>query len=287
MADLSQRVEELRSDRTHGGSWMARRAVEALLDTMERPAASTEEFVDRLLSTGRELAGARPAMGAIAHAVGRLAASARTTAAHLPPADLQRLVAEEASALIGGRDRAAASIAVHLTPFLRDALVLTHSASATVREAVVHTPPARVFCTVSAPHEEGRQLAEDLRAAGLDVELVEDDAAPEALETASLLLLGADTVYQDGSVANKIGTRRLAEAADRIGVRTIFAGELLKLSPVPAPAVGDEPELRDITPPELVDEIVTEEGPLRPDEVRSLIDRTPFLRDGYELLREG
>jgi translation initiation factor 2B subunit (eIF-2B alpha/beta/delta family) len=263
---------------------MARRAVEALLETMAPPAASTEEFVDRLLSTGRELAAARPAMGAIAHAVARLAASART-AAHLSPEELQRLVVEEANSLIAGRDRAAASIAVHLSPFLRDALVLTHSASATVREAVVHTPPARVFCTVSAPHEEGRRFADDLRAEGLDVELVEDDAAPQALETASLLLLGADTVYEDGSVANKIGTRGLAEAANRIGVRTMVAGELLKLAPVPPPSVEDEPELRDITPPELVDEIVTEEGVVTTQDVRTVIDRTPFLREGYELLR--
>jgi translation initiation factor 2B subunit (eIF-2B alpha/beta/delta family) len=284
VVDLAERVEELRSDRTHGGSWIARRAVEALLETTASPAASTDEFVDRLLSAGRELAAARPAMGAIAHAVGRLAASART-ASHLPPAELQRLVAEEANSLISGRDRAAASIAVHLAPFLRDALVVTHSASGTVREAVVHTPPARVYCTVSAPYEEGRRLADDLRGEGLEVELVEDDDAPQALESASLLLLGADTVYEDGSVANKIGTRRLAEAAGRIGVRTMVACELLKLAPVPPPAVSDEPELRDITPPELVDEIVTEEGIVTTEDMRPVIDRTPFLREGYELLR--
>lgn len=47
-------------------------------------------------------------------------------------------------------------------PSLRDAMVLTHSSCATVREAVLHTPPARGFCRVSAPFEEGRQLVEDL-----------------------------------------------------------------------------------------------------------------------------
>jgi hypothetical protein len=31
---------------------------------------------------------------------------------------------------------------------------------------------------------------------------------------------------------------------------------------------------------------VTEEGAYEPDEIGSLIDRTPFLRDGYELLAE-
>jgi translation initiation factor 2B subunit (eIF-2B alpha/beta/delta family) len=48
--------------------------------------------------------------------------------------------------------------------------------------------------------------------------------------------------------------------------------------------VEDEPELRDTTPSKLVDEIVTEEGPMAPEDVKSLIARTPFLRDGYRLL---
>jgi translation initiation factor 2B subunit (eIF-2B alpha/beta/delta family) len=247
------------------------------------PAASSDELLDRLLAGARELARSRPAMGAIAHAVGRLVASAQS-ASQLPLADLRRLVGEEADALIAGRDRAAASIAIHLAPSLQDAMVLTHSASATVREAVLHTPPARVFCTRSGPFDEGKALADDLRTEGIDVELVEDTDVGRALDSASLVLVGADTVYDDGSVKNKIGTRPLAEAARRLGVRTVVACELLKLAPVAAPTVEDEPELRDTTPAELVDEIVTEEGSVVPDHVGSLIERTPFLREGHRLL---
>jgi translation initiation factor 2B subunit (eIF-2B alpha/beta/delta family) len=145
----------------------------------------------------------------------------------------------------------------------------------------------RLFCTVSAPFEEGRGLARDLRTEGLEVEVVEDNDIGRALQTASLVLVGADTVYDDGSIKNKIGTRLLAEAAQRTGVRTFVCCELLKLSPVPPPTVEDEPELRDTTPPELVDEIFTEEGSVQPDQVRSLIERTPFLRDGHRLLMAG
>jgi translation initiation factor 2B subunit (eIF-2B alpha/beta/delta family) len=140
---------------------------------------------------------------------------------------------------------------------------------------------------VSAPFEEGRQLAEDLGAEGLEVELVEDNDVDRALETVSLVLVGADTVYEDGSIKNKIGTRPLAEAAQRRGIRTLVACEVLKVAPLRSPAVEDEPELRDITPSELVDEIVTEEGAIIPEDVKSLIEQTPFLRDGYRLLSGG
>jgi len=283
VAELAESVEELRQDRTHGGSWLARRAVEALLGVVEEPAASTDELLARLLDAGRELAAARPAHGAVASAVGRLVASGHA-ASHLPEAELRRLLSEEANALIAGRDRAAASIAVHLAPRLLDATVLTHSFSATVREAVLHGSPARVLCTVSAPFEEGRRLADELRDEHVDVELVEDERAAAAVGDASLVVVGADTVYEDGSVTNKIGTRPLAEAAAAAGVPFLVACELLKLSPASPPSGDDPGALRDVTPPALVEAVVTEEGAFVPGDVRSLMDRTPFLREGYRVL---
>lgn len=282
---LAERVEELRRDRYHGGSWMARRAVEALAEVAKQPAASAAELLERLDAAGRELAASRRAMGAIAGAVSRVLAAAHH-GAHLPPEELRRLVDEEVQGLVGSRDRAAASIAIQLRPALTDAFVLTHSASATVREAVLYASPELVICTVSAPFEEGRAFAEELRESELAVELVEDDAAEEALERASIFLIGADTVFRDGSVANKVGTCALAEAAARRAVRTVVAAEVIKLAPVDAPARIDD-EHFDITPRELIDEVVTEDGAYSSEDVRSLIDRTPFLSQGYGLLRSG
>src|SRR5205085_8885308 len=134
------------------------------------------ELVDRLIRAGRELAASRPGVGAVAGAVGRVLAAAKRQA-HLDPEQLQRLVLEEAQALIEARTRAAASIAIQLRERIEDSVVLTHSASATVREALLKTPPARALCTVSHPHEEGRDFAVELREAGVDAELIEDDEA--------------------------------------------------------------------------------------------------------------
>jgi translation initiation factor 2B subunit (eIF-2B alpha/beta/delta family) len=155
-----------------------------------------------------------------------------------------------------------------------------------VREAVAHTPPLRVLCTVSSPFEEGRAFSEDLRATGLEVELVEDADAVSALDRASLLLIGADTVFRDGAVCNKVGTRPLAETATRLGVRTVVACEVIKLAPIDAPD-GIDDEHFDMTSAEYVDEIVTEEGAFPSDEIGALVDRTPFLGEGYAILRAG
>jgi ribose 1,5-bisphosphate isomerase len=281
---LGERIAELTADREHGASWMARRAVEALAELAKEPASSGEELLERLIGAGRELAASRPGVGAIAGAVGRLLAATAANA-QLEVEELQRLVGEEAESLVDGRRRAGASIAIQLQERLEDAVVLTHSASATVREALLHTPPAKVVCTASSPQDEGRAFAEDLRSNGLEVELVEDDEAPAQLEWASLLLLGADTVFHDGTLCNKTGTRALAEAAAQQGVPAIVACEVVKLAPI---AAADAPALTapefELTPAPLIDCVVTEEGTVSPDELGALVDRTPFLREGYALL---
>jgi ribose 1,5-bisphosphate isomerase len=284
---LEERIAELQEDRTHGGSWMARRAVESLVEYAHAETASGDELLESLIDAGRQLSASRPAMAGITGAIGRLVAAARA-GAHLGDEELRRMLDDEATALIAGRERAGHSIAIQLRERLTDALLMTHSASATVREALLYTPPAKVLCTVSAPYEEGRGFAEELRGEGLEVELVEDADALDALAHATLFLVGADTIFLDGSVCNKVGTAKLAAAAGALGVPVVVACEVLKLAPI-GPADAHEfvrgERAFDITPAEDVDEIVTEEGACASADLGALVDRTPFLRDGYQLLR--
>src|SRR5215218_1366013 len=259
---------------------MARRAVETLVEVAkEAEADTTEALYEELLEGGRGLALARPEVGAITGALGRVLAAGRRNL-HLDASEFRRLVEEEACALIAARDRAAASIAIQLRRRLTDGVVLTHSASATVREALLYAAPREVVCTVSAPNEEGRAFAD---------ELLGDEEAPAALERCSLLLLGADTVFRDGTFANKIGTRRLAEAASKSRIATVVAAEVIKLAPVDgaeAPELeGEAADLFELTPATYVEEVVTEEGTFRPDEIASLVQRVPFLDEGYALIR--
>jgi translation initiation factor 2B subunit (eIF-2B alpha/beta/delta family) len=267
---------------------MARQAVETLAEmAAEQEVATCEEALDALRDAGRRLAAARPGVGAIAGAVGRLLASGRYES-HLDPEILRRVLEEEALALTEGRIRAPASIAIQLRERLEGATVMPHSASATVREAIAHTPPAKVICTVSRPVEEGRAFAEDLRQEGLEVELVEDSEAPERISETSLFLIGADTVFSDGAVCNKVGTIPIARAAAADGIDIVVAAEVVKLAPVvgaQAPDLADfERELFEMIPGDLVTEFVTEEGVFRPDALGTLVDRVPFLREGYELV---
>lgn len=286
-AVLAQRVQELRDDRLHGASWMARRAVETLAELSAQEAETCDHLLGRLQEAGRQLATSRPGVGAVAGAVGRVLAAAGHES-HLDLDDLRRVIQEEAQALDDARRRAAASITIQLRERLNGATVITHSASGTVREAVQQSEPAKIFCTVSEPVGEGRAFVDDLTEAGLDAELVEDDEAPARVKETSMLLIGADTVFRDGSICNKVGTIPLARAAAEAEVPTIVAAEVIKVAPVPgsqAPELADiERSLFELVPAELINEVVTEEGPFTPDEITALVDRVPFLSEGYALV---
>jgi translation initiation factor 2B subunit (eIF-2B alpha/beta/delta family) len=285
---IAERVDELRRDTVHGAGWMAERALDTLVEEAGRAADDTDELLMRLHEAGRSLADSRRDAGAVAGAIGRALAAAFGQR-HLSADEVRLVVTEEARAILDARHRAARAIAIQLAPRLTDADVMTHSASATVREAFVHTPPRKVTCTVSRPREEGRAFAEELREAGIDVELVEDDEAAASLDQVGLLLFGADTVFRDGTLCNKVGTLTLARAASERGVAVAVACEVLKLSPHDSAEARHlaEDGTRDFTPPHLIGEFVTEEGIIEPDQIAALIDRTPFLREGYELLRKG
>ena len=269
---IADTVKLIQGDRVHGAGWLARQAVEALAQAVEEGEDPVE--------AGRALALARPSIAAVAGAVGRVLAAGKT----------QEQLLEQCRALLERRDRAAHSIAAVLRPDLTGT-VMTYSASATAREAILHARPSRVVCTVTEPHGEGRALADELTAEGLAVELVADEDAAHAVRSVDLLLLGADSVFRDGSLVNKAGTEALAAAANDAGVRVVVACETFKVTPFDASAEGpwaervEDDEQFDLVPAHRVDRYVTEEGALAPDEIAALVDRTPFVSEGYELLR--
>lgn len=260
---LEARVRELREESHHGASWMARHALEALVEAVR----NGEDPVE----VARILASARISLGAIAGAVGRV----------LTAGTPEQVVAE-AEALIGTRDRAAKAIAVMLSADI-SGTVTTHSASCTVHEALLHTPPDQLICTVSEPGGEGRRLAADFKAAGINVELISDAEGPDAARESDLVLLGADTVFRDGSLVNKIGTVAIASAAKDAGVLVIVACETFKLAPFDAEPPSED--TFELVPAAMIDRVVTEEGAANTEDVTALIDRTPCLRQGYDLLR--
>lgn len=111
--------------------------------------------------------------------------------------------------------------------------VLMHSYSSTLmgifKEARNKGVNFKLICTESRPLRESRNAVNVLTEIGVDVTFISDASVYEFMKTADLIIMGADTLSTDGSVANKMGSAQIACLARSCKVPVYFASELYKL----------------------------------------------------------
>lgn len=301
--ELAAVLARVRADREHGASWLAREVAAALASAATGPLLggaaadrAAEPQVSALRRNARELAHARPSMAALATTVARIYAAGwppdpdyldPDSTAPAPAALARMRVA--AQQLVTAWDEAANIILGHARPLLRGT-VLTHSRSGTVERVLTLLAAAPsaldgVIVTESRPGGEGVAAARALVAAGLPVTLVADAAVGLVAGQATCVVLGADSVREDGSLVNKVGSYPLALAAHAAGVPVYVLCETLKVAPVGWPLVLEEMDPAELlpapvpgltvrnvyfdrTPAQYLTAIVTERGTLRPAAVR-------------------
>lgn len=104
-------------------------------------------------------------------------------------------------------------------------IIFTHCHSSSVINLLIYAKKKgqkfRVYNTETRPLYQGRKTAKELSKAGINVTIISDLSAGDALtkggriEKADLAVMGADAVLKDGSVINKIGSGMFAELAYR------------------------------------------------------------------------
>lgn len=151
-------------------------------------------------------------------------------------------------------EAAIAETALRLIP--EDGQILTNGRSTTVRAALRHAQRAgrrfRVVCAEGRPGCEGRALAGELAAAGVEVTLVIDALAVAMVPQMQVVLVGADYLDANGLV-NKVGTYAIALAAGagKVPMYTLCGSE--KFLPPgyvpPAQALWPPEQVWDAAPP--------------------------------------
>lgn len=262
-------VERVASDTEHGSSTLSVRALETLRDEAAL-AARAGAGPERVRPVARDLIAARPAMAVVSNRLNRALAAA-DGAEPTAVADAAHEGIEQAVEA----DSAAAANAAGRVEGMR---VATLSRSGTVLAALADGAAEAVLVAASYPGGEGVGVAATL-AAEATVTLATDAAFPAELAEwdADALLVGADTVFPDGRVRNKVGTYPAAAVATREGIPVFVAAATDKVSPEPTrqrePWPGDAPfehepsvpvsnPTFDVTPAACVDTLVTERGPV-------------------------
>ena len=293
-------IDEIKNDRTHGASQLARQAAGVLKVAAEQSQANnTQEFLLEQKEIGERLMSVRPAMAPVFNIVNRLL-QATAEAQEMDLDSIKRLTISKAAEAVSGSSLAVAQTAEHVAALIADGdCIMTHSYSSTVvaalKQAFTKHRNIEVITTRSGPRRSGERTARELGRYEIPITFIDDTAMGLYVSAVNKTVVGADRVCADGKVVNGIGTYQLALAAKRAGVPFYVLCETLKFD---SRLKGDAVDLEekepsevleperfprqvkaknpyfDITPPELITGIVTENGLLAPKEVISYIQRS-------------
>lgn len=253
--DLVRRVSAVATDRERGATELAREALDVLCW------ATREGGLELLTRAADALVRARPAMAAIKNVVRRVVEEPTSMASLPGAADACRRARawlDEASGM--AVDQAVAAIqpgAVVVTCSFSSAVV-----RACLRAAGEHR--ARVIALESsvAGVAYGERVAAWLRPRGVACDVVADRLMADALEGATLVLVGADRVLAGGSLVNGTPSLRLAVTAHHHHVPFYAICEAFKLDE----ELLVEPGF-DLIPARLVTAYITAYGVAAPSDV--------------------
>ena len=281
-------VAPLRADALSGASVLGRTAAVVLRRAAVRlKAGSLEELRWGLGEVCRQILDAQPAMAPLVTLI-RQVMGAVEQAGSLEDGRLAAAHAAD-SFRQGAEERIRAVVAVGAAVLPTGGAVATLSSSATVQALLIEEAGPRgitVLCFESRPMNEGRIFASALAEAGVEVRYAVDAAAAKLVGECDAVVLGADSVGDDG-VMNKIGSKGLAQAAHAAGVPVYVLADETKMLPVGFPQILDDDrpgaEVWDaphgvevwnryfeVTPMEYVHSIVTDAGVLKPPEVSTV-----------------
>ena len=292
--EINGLIDEIRNDKVHGASQLARQAMSVLKIAAEHSQTdSVEQFLLEQKEIGERLMSARPAMAPVFNIVSRFLDTISGKAKQINLDSIKRLAISKADELASDSLQAIAQIVNYGSELIADGdRIMTHSYSSTVmavlKEAFDKHKHMEVIATRSGPGGTGERIAQELGRYGLPVTFIDDAAIGLYISVVNKVMVGADRVCADGNIINGIGTYQLALAAEKAGVPFYVLCETLKFDPrlkshevdleekQPSEIVEPgrlPPEVRvknpyfDITPLELVTGVVTENGLLAPQEV--------------------
>jgi len=218
MEGVKETAARIRSLEIQGANAIAKAALEALAQDLERdPTADRREASSLLISARPNEPMLRNLLAAFLETLGD-SASPIEWAAGL----LDRVRSDEAALAAAGADL-----------ILEGMTVFTHchssSAVSILREAHRRGRRFKVLNTETRPRYQGRITAAELAADGVEVVHMVDSAAKYALDGADLFLFGADAILPSGYLINKVGTGIFCVVASRYDVPTYCAALTLKV----------------------------------------------------------
>jgi ribose 1,5-bisphosphate isomerase len=293
---VKQIAKDIKQMKIRGAGKIARAAAKALkLQTENSQAKNSDEFLAEIKATARLLLNTRPTAVSLPNTV-RFVTSNLSSDTDLD--ELKKAVVDQSDKFISLSRQAIKQIGEIGSRRIADGdTLLTHCNSAcalsVIKTAFRQGKDLKVWVTESRPRRQGLISVKELSEAGIPTTLIVDSAARYYMKKIDKVVVGADSIAANGAVVNKIGTSQLALIAHEARVLFFVAAESYKFHPQtlvgelveieerePTEVVDpkDFPRIKirnpafDVTPPEYIDLIITEQGIIPPQAAFTLLE---------------
>ncbi len=288
---INSRLKLLESDRDLGASQLAKEALELLKFFIETTNINSfSELTKEITFLANRIKGIRPSIYPIISRIDRFLKEVD----NLVTSDIDnfkfRLI-ELLNNILLDSSKAKALIKDYTSKLLSSfQTILTHSYSSTLSEVFSSLSKRSIFITESRPLCEGIKLANALNGLGHNVSLITDMQSGHFLSKCDAVVVGADSIFLDGTLINKAGTFVIAVLAKTLSIPFYVVSEVDKI--IPRSFVDGNIKLEekssdevfngkrdfsirnvyfDITPPLYISEFITEKGVFKPNELKGIL----------------
>jgi ribose 1,5-bisphosphate isomerase len=289
---LTDTAEKIKTMEIRGAGRIARAAVAALgAHSAAFPTKDLGDYRKEMSRAAALLIATRPTAVSLPNAVHQVM---RSLSSEFPSvASAQEEFSRACHSFIRASEDAVRRIGEVGARHIRDGdVVLTHCNSEAALECLLQAQRKgvrfSVYATEVRPGNQGLLTIRVLNDAGIPTRYIVDSAVRYFMKEVDTVIVGADAISVNGAVVNKIGTSQIALSAHEARTSFLVAAETYKFAPrtilgefieieerdgtevLPEvlaktlPNVTARNPVFDVTPPEYVDLIITEEGAIPP-----------------------
>gem|GEM_PF-693314 len=275
LSSLRGEVDRIRLDRQHGARELARMALQALTRMLNRFKSRDERELTGFLSLAvKALGEARPSMASISNSLYAVA----YRALNAEERGLKESIAHEVNVQLRLLDDSVKAVASNVANLVVGGdTVMTCSYSSTVLAALIEASRLgrrfRVLAlrspSLDGSIDYGDMMRKKLLLERVETRVVDVSQVEKWMEEVDLAVVGADSIFPDGSALNGTPTLTLAKRAEAHEAPFHVACETWKINPLPLMGFKQtvEPGM-DVVSAKLIKSIVTEHGEIAPSKIR-------------------
>lgn len=227
-------LQEIENMNVKGGSPFGRSAAWAFKLALEQEdLKNADDIAERFNQLRRKMTALKPTMATI-HNSCEWVFETLDQYKNEPIVELKKKICDVCERIIENSFQSVDDLAIYGAEMIHENdTILMHSYSSTLmaifKAATAQGKHFKVICTESRPLRESRNAVKVLQTLNQDIIFISDASVYEFIPQADFIIMGADTLCADGSVANKMGSAQIAKLAQYCKVPVYFASELFKL----------------------------------------------------------